>query len=63
MIPRSELAEMLADLELSEVAVMAIVDADAELAWLEAGLEGAPDAAARAEMVEELRAMMREVGA
>lgn len=62
MIPRSDLAEMVADLELSEVAIALVVDADAELAWLEAAMGDAPDAAARAEMVAELRRMMAEVG-
>ncbi len=58
MIPRAELAEMLADLELSDAAVGAIIDADAELAWLDAGIDGAPDAEDRRAMVEELRGMM-----
>ena len=49
---------MLADLELSDAAVGAVIDADAELAWLDAAIEGAPDADARREMVAELRGML-----
>lgn len=62
MLSRADLAEMVADLELSEAAVLAVADPWAELAWLEAGIEGAPDAEERRKMAEELRGMLREVG-
>lgn len=58
VIPRAELAEMLADMDLSDAAIMAVVDADAELAALESGIDGAPDADARRVMVAELRGML-----
>ncbi len=58
MLTRSELADLLADEDLSDAAIAAMIDPDAELAALEADVGTGPDADARREMVAELRAMM-----
>ena len=59
MISRAELADLLADEDLSDAAVAAmIIDPMAMLDELEEDIGSGPDAEARRAMVAELRAMM-----
>ena len=58
MFTRSELAELLADEDLSDAAIAAMINPQVELDALEADVGSGPDAEARREMLAELRAMM-----
>ncbi len=62
MIPRDELAEMLRGEEISDAAIMAMLDPLEALAALESEIGSGPDASERAEMVRLLRATAGEVG-
>ena len=58
MFTRSELADLLADEDLSDAAIAAMINPQVELDALEADVGSGPDAEARRAMVAELRAMM-----